>query len=258
MPEGKRIYILPKQDYADACYVWNVPNGEVIIPGAPLYRLPSEKAILNSDFGFEDGDQLEDFGVLAVDSCADWKSYAKGRSEGNWAEIQKQILQSAVPVPIAPAPSPSTTSPTWDWSKVTQLDLYILPRKSDGSIAMPEMTIEFEEGFRQQWKKYLQGLVPSLKLKGVEERLPINYSFTTPASIQSAVSAFFSGANAEMVNEKCQQAAASGNWLNPNGTSVVQVIAPADQLGSYTLEGNVLDASTIKLEVAINNCFSTN
>lgn len=262
MPVGKQIYILPKKDYVDACYVWAVPNGEVIIPGSPLYRLPSEKTILNSAFGFEDGDELEDFGVLAVDSCSDWKKYVEGRSNGNWQEIQKQILQSAVP--IAPAPSSSATSPTWDWRKVTELNLQIIPRKKDGSIALPEPVMENNFAFKEIWKTYLRSLVPSLNLRGVEERLPIQYVFTTAASIRSAVSAFFSGADAETIKEECQQAAASGNWLGDNGASLVQTVAPADQLGSYTFEstalfeGTVLDASTIKLEVAIINCVSTN
>ena len=247
--EGVAAYALPKADYRNACYMWQVPNYEVVVPGAPYYRMPINHAMLSA-FGFLDTDTLEE--VIAVSDCSDWSTYAKGRASGKWLEMQKKILQQAVP--ITPAPSPSAISPTWDWSKVTELNLSVIPRKKDGSIAISVS----DNNFREIWKTYLHSLVPSLDLSGVEERQSTQYVFTTAASIQSAVSAFFSGADAETIKEECQQAAASGNWLGDNGAPLVQTVTPANQLGSYTFEGTVLDASTIKLEVSIINCVSTN
>lgn len=249
VPKESVSYALPKADYRNACYMWQVPNYEVVVPGAPYYRMPINHSMLSA-FGFLDTDTLEE--VIVVSDCSDWDTYAKGRASGKWLEMQEKILQQAVP--IAPAPSPAATAPTWDWSKVTELNLQIIPRKKDGSLAIPATDNNFREG----WKTYMHALVPSLDLSGMEERQPIQYVLTTPACIQSAVSIFFSGADAETIKEECQQAAASGSWLSDNGTSLVQTIVPADQLGSYTFEGTVLDASTIKLEVSIVNCVSTN
>ena len=204
MPVGKQIYILPKKDYVDACYVWAVPNGEVIIPGSPLYRLPSEKTILNDAFGFEDEDSLEDFGVLAVDSCSDWKKYVKERSAGNWQEIQKQILQSAVPVQSA-APTPAPTG--WNWEDCTKIMGAFTITPAKGASKDEKAAIGMTNAVVQQQIPVsadpITSLIPSLNFmtyaaNGIDAAngqgevngaLDAYWVFVTPNQIQALVSA---------------------------------------------------------------------
>ena len=118
MPDDKVVYVLPKEDYRDACYMWQVPNGEVVIPGVPLYRMPTTKAVMTNAFGFMPSDQCADFGVLALSDCSDWMGYAMQREAGNWKQIQEKILQQAVPVQsTAPAAAPTG----WNWEDCTKI-----------------------------------------------------------------------------------------------------------------------------------------
>lgn len=111
--EGVAAYALPKCDYREACYMWQVPNGCVVIPGEPLYRMPLNHPMLSA-FGFLDTDTLED--VIAVSDCSDWNAYVKGRVSGKWLAMQEKILQQAVPVQsTAPAPTPTG----WNWADCT-------------------------------------------------------------------------------------------------------------------------------------------
>ena len=113
--EGLAAYALPKADYCGACYMWEVPNGEVIVPGEPYYRMPINHSMLSA-FGFLDTDTLQD--VIAVSDCSDWNAYVKGRASGKWLEMQQRILQQAVPVQsTAPAPAPTG----WNWADCTKM-----------------------------------------------------------------------------------------------------------------------------------------
>ena len=113
--EGLAAFALPKADYRGACYMWEVPNGEVIVPGEPYYRLPVTHDMLSA-FGFLDTDTLE--AVIAVSDCSDWNAYVQGRTSGKWLEMQEKILQQAVPVQsTAPAPTPTG----WNWADCTKM-----------------------------------------------------------------------------------------------------------------------------------------
>ncbi len=115
VPEEGMSYALPKADYRHACYVWSVPNYEVVIPGEPYYRLPINHSMLSA-FGFLDTDTLDD--VIAVADCSDWKAYVNGRASGKWLEMQPRILQQAVPVQsTAAAPAPTG----WNWADCTSI-----------------------------------------------------------------------------------------------------------------------------------------
>ena len=90
VPKESVSYALPKADYRNACYMWQVPNYEVVVPGAPYYRMPINHDMLSA-FGFLDTDTLDE--VFVVSDCSDWESYANGRASGQWGEIQRQITQ---------------------------------------------------------------------------------------------------------------------------------------------------------------------
>ncbi|MBQ1348535.1 MAG: hypothetical protein IIY58_04145, partial [Aeriscardovia sp.] len=55
VPDDDISFALPKADYRNACYMWQVPNYEVVVPGDPYYRMPINHAMLSA-FGFLDTD----------------------------------------------------------------------------------------------------------------------------------------------------------------------------------------------------------
>lgn len=255
VPEEGISYILPKDDYRHACYMWETPNYGVVIPGEPSYKMPVNRAMLAA-FGFLDTDTLND--VLIVSDCSDWKSYVKGRASGQWLEMQKKILQQAVP--IAPAPSPSATSPAWDWSKVTTLSLRFYFTPLSDAFTAEEINTDMEEEIKtdEAHIKFFAALFPSLDLTGVAIRPELTFlSLSSPAGIQSAVKAFFSGADAETIKGECVQANKHSGWSLIDGALPMTVV-PASAIGSVTLGDITLDASTVRIEVAIADCVSTN
>ena len=261
LPSDGMAWLLPKDDYRNACYVWQVPNGEVTIPGSPLYRMPCRQSVLTSDFGFMPSDTFEDFGVFAVSDCSDWQAYAQKREKGEWKEEEEkieQLLQDAVPV--APAPTPSAVHPSWDWSKVSQLNLHFSFTPLTDALTEEELRTELEGIQRNDRVKFYKKLFPSLDLSG-NVICPQYYvlNIGTSQGALSAAQAFFSGADAEVIKEECQQAVQGGSWIGGNGAPLVQAVIPASAIGSAPLpNGKTLDASAVRIEVQIADCVSTN
>ena len=262
LPSDGMAWLLPKDDYQNACYVWQVPNGEVVIPGSPLYRMPCRQSVLTSDFGFMPSDTFEDFGVFAVSDCSDWQAYAQKREAGQWKEEEEkieQMLQNAVP--IAPAPTPAETNPTWDWSKVTQLNLHFAFTPLTDAFTEEEIHTELEGIQRNDRVKFYKKLFPSLDLsRNVICPQGTVLNIGTSQGALSAAKAFFSGSDAETIKEECQQCQQSGSWVAQNGGCAVQAIVPAFAIGSFTFANDekTLDASTVRIEVSIADCVSTN
>ena len=139
IPADGTTWILPKEDYRRSCYMWIVPNGEIAIPGRPLYGFPTDGEMMTSDLGFLKKDVLSDFGVFAVSGVSDLKEYARRRESGQWplemaklegqlaveeqaqAQAQSQKTMATAPTATTTKSAPSAATPAFDWSNVGEM-----------------------------------------------------------------------------------------------------------------------------------------
>ena len=182
IPDDQAIaWILPKDDYRGACFMWPVPNGEVVIPGNPLFRMPSTLPVLLSAFGFLPEDQFEDFGVVAVSYCTDWSEYVAKRNGGLWGEELAAIENSPAPA-VA-----TTTAPSWKWNDVSYAACQILPERQPQRMKLQSIG-------QDRYQQAISHVLPSLQFDqnhaADPENGPMLY-FTTPAQIQSLADTVF-------------------------------------------------------------------
>lgn len=270
VPEGDITFALPKTDYRNACYMWQTPNYEVVVPGEPSYRVPINHAMLSA-CGFLDTDTLEE--VIAVSGCSDWNAYVKGRVSGKWLEMQEKILQQAVPVQsTAPAPAPTG----WDWADCTGIQgLFIInPAEgaSDEVAAAVKATNSVIWTYESGEAKPLTQLIPSLNfltqadnaVYGPQGETEVNgewvqqWGFSTPNQIQALVAAL-GWTDDEAVMQKLYSyfkdnayPRAKNHYINLEGT-----ILPS-AMGSYKASnGTTLSSSnctiTFTLQYALNH-----
>ena len=136
MSDADVTWILPKEDYRGACYMWPVPNGEIVIPGNALYRMPTTKAVMTDCFGFMPSDNLLDFGGFAVPYCSDWQGYVAKRNAGEWEEEAAKIQGLLTSAPAEQGVPPEGTDVAgWDSIASVTLGWNLLP-ESEGVIPM--------------------------------------------------------------------------------------------------------------------------
>lgn len=257
--EGVAAYGLPKADYRNACYMWQVPNGCVVIPGEPLYRMPLNHPMLSA-FGFLDTDALED--VIAVSDCSDWNAYVKGRASGKWLEMQKKILQQAVPVQsTAPAPAPTG----WNWADCTTMYGQFTVQANSGASSDVQTAVEDANQLIQSQASDcadpINALCPSLSLSfasnGEQGSMGANEWFvTTPNEVEALAAALGWTSDTTVMQKLYSYYNGNTNPWSPQIDLVGTV--PASSMGTYEASnGTELSASnctlTFTLQYALNH-----
>ena len=219
MPDDKVVYVLPKEDYRDACYMWQVPNGEVVIPGRPLYRMPTTKAVMTNAFGFMPSDQCADFGVLAISDCSDWMGYAMQREAGNWKQIQEKILSSAVPVVSI------------DWSSLLpgrKLEACFVNTSSSAPV---DITVSDVQGWLPA------SLFSLLASTGTNQQIDETYMapvFTVSSANAPAFAAAIGIAQQDVVNAESGYQQAPGGADLPSGVLCYFCLVPSVSVSAYS------------------------
>ena len=265
LPSDDVVWLLPKDDYRNACYVWQVPNGEVTIPGTPFYRMPARQSVLTSDFGFMPSDTFEDFDVFAVSDCSDWQAYVQKRESGQWKEEEEKIerlLQQAVPVQsTAPAPTPAA----WNWSDCTRMMGQFTVRAASGASDDVQTAVTDANQLiacpTSGCAAPINGLCPSLSLTFSANGEPEpqgsgEWFVTTPTQIQALAAALGWTSNETILERLYSFYNGNTNpyspYINLKGTILTS------SMGTYTAtNGTVLSSSnctlTFTLQQALNH-----
>lgn len=156
-------FALPLPDYRNACYIWQVPNGEVVVPGNNLYRLPVTHDML-SNFGFLDSDKFEDNNMIAVSSCSNWRDYASQRRQGNWNQLLQQLKNSEPSSVNSTGIAPANANVA-SWNSLSSLVFqWVLCADNVGIIPMPneQAGTDFINDIAANGANYLSTLAPAI------------------------------------------------------------------------------------------------
>ena len=156
-------FALPLPDYQNSCYMWQVPNGEVVVPGNDLYRLPVTHDMLSA-FGFLDSDKFEDNNMIAVSFCSNWGDYASQRRQGNWNQLLQQLKNSEPSSVNSTGIAPANANVT-SWNSLSSLTFkWVLCADNVGIIPMPneQAGIDFVNDIAANGAAYLSTLAPAI------------------------------------------------------------------------------------------------
>ena len=165
MSETDITWILPKADYRNACYMWMVPNGEIVIPGKNLYRMPTTQKVMTTFYGFMPEDTLEDFGVFGVPTCSDWEAYVAKRQAGEWAQEESAIQQliASEGADVSGVPPEGANVAGWEDIASVTVGWYLLPNAEN---VIPLLGTSESDAMLADIKangaSYLSSLAPSL------------------------------------------------------------------------------------------------
>ena len=172
-------FALPLPDYQNSCYMWQVPNGEVVVPGNDLYRLPVTHGML-SVFGFLDSDRFEDNNMIVVSSCSNWGDYASQRRQGNWKALLRQ-LQNNESASTNSTGIPPANATVASWDSLASLEFkWVLCADNVGIIPMPneQAGTDFVNDIKVNGKTYLSTLAPA-----IPENYLASTDFSSPENV---------------------------------------------------------------------------
>ena len=156
-------FALPLPDYQNSCYMWQVPNGEVVVPGNDLYRLPVTHDMLSA-FGFLDSDKFEDNNMIAISSCSNWGDYASQRRQGNWNQLL-QTLKNSEPSSVNTTGIAPANANVALWDSLASLTFkWVLCADNVGIIPMPneQAGTDFVNDIAANGQNYLSTLAPAI------------------------------------------------------------------------------------------------